>query len=178
MIALPGLIISILILCKITYSIWAYFYLVYLSLKSPTLISFQLCLHSSTSYLHRYSSYCGSVKSYLHRYSSYCGSVKSYLHRYSLYCGSVKSYLHRYSSYCGSVKSYLHRYSSYCGSVKSYLHRYSSYCGSVTFYLCRYSTVLQCCFNSGYKIYLIKMWVTIEVLEGVKPSCCLISSSS
>ena len=47
--------------------------MVYLSLKSPTLISFQLCLRSSTSYLHRYSSYCGSVKSYLHRYSSYCG---------------------------------------------------------------------------------------------------------
>ena len=62
MIAFPGLIISILFLCRITYSILAHFYLVYSSLKSPTLISFQLCLHSSTSYLHRYSSYCGSVK--------------------------------------------------------------------------------------------------------------------
>jgi hypothetical protein len=61
MIALPGLIISILFLCRITYSILAHFYLVYLSYKSPTLISFKLCLHSSTSYLHRYSSYCGSV---------------------------------------------------------------------------------------------------------------------
>ena len=53
---------SILILYKITYSILAHFYLVYLSLKSPTLISLQLCLRSSTSYLLRYSSYRGSVK--------------------------------------------------------------------------------------------------------------------
>ena len=48
--------------CRITYSVLAHFYLVYLSLKLPTLISFQLCLCSSKSYLHRYSSYCGSVK--------------------------------------------------------------------------------------------------------------------
>ena len=47
--------------CRITYSILAHFYFVYLSLKSPTLISFQLCLRSSMSSLHRYSSYCGSV---------------------------------------------------------------------------------------------------------------------
>ena len=70
MIAFPGLIISILFLCRITYSILAHFYLVYLSLQSPTLISFQLCLCSSTSYLDRYSSYCGSVTIYLHRYST------------------------------------------------------------------------------------------------------------
>ena len=94
MIAFLGLKISILFLCRVTYSILAHFYLVYLSLKSPTLISFQLCLWSSTSYLHRYSSYCGSVKSYLHRYSSYCGSIKSYLHRYSLYCSSVSTCNH------------------------------------------------------------------------------------
>jgi hypothetical protein len=39
MIALPGLIISILFLCRVTYSILAHFYLVYLSSKPPTLIS-------------------------------------------------------------------------------------------------------------------------------------------
>ena len=67
MIAFLGLKISILFLCRVTYSILAHFYLVYLSLKSPTLISFQLCLHSYTSYLHRYSSYCGSVSTVVHQ---------------------------------------------------------------------------------------------------------------
>ena len=46
--------------------------------------------------------------------------LKSYLHRYSSYCGSVTIYLHRYSSYCGSVTIYLRRYSSYCGSVSTF----------------------------------------------------------
>ena len=89
MIAFPGLIISILSRCRITYSLLAHFYLVHLSLKSSTLISFQPCLHSSTSYLHRYSSYCGSVTIYLHRYSSYCGSVSTHFFHWEILLNDI-----------------------------------------------------------------------------------------
>ena len=95
MIALPGLIISILILCRITYSILALFHLAYLSFKSFTQY-FTYKLQAST-FLYilstQYSILEVVLQSYLHRYSSYCGRVTIHLHRYSSYCGSVSTQL-------------------------------------------------------------------------------------
>ena len=99
MIAFLGLIILILFLCRITYSILAHFYLVYLTLKSPTLISFQLCLQSSKSYLHRYSSYCGSIKIISTQVFFHTVVVLQSIYTGLLpYCGRVTIYLYRYST--------------------------------------------------------------------------------
>ena len=116
------------------------------------------------------------LKSYLHRYSSYCGSVKSYLHRYSSYCGSAKSYLHRYSSYCGSAKSYLHRYSSYCGSVQV-ISMQVFYYTAVVFQLLAASLLVSLPISSFSCIFAMYSFATTILKSAVQMSMLNISFS-
>ena len=110
MIALPGLLISILFFCRISYSILAHFIWSMYPLShllSILLISFKL-LYFLMFYLHSIQ-YWGSVSwPYLWRYSS----ILQYWY-YHIYTGILP--------YCSHtlvvILSYLHRYSSDCGSV-------------------------------------------------------------
>jgi hypothetical protein len=89
MIALPGLIISILFCCRITYSILAHFIWSVYTIKSFTQNSTTYKLTAASSFL-----YGISMQSFFH-------TVVVLLITYGvivLYCGSDTIYLHRYSS--------------------------------------------------------------------------------
>ena len=128
MIAFPGLIISILFCCRISYSIlahfiWSIYCLSCLLLWASSFIYIPLC-HIYAGIL----PYCGSVTICLHRYSSILWLCYNHIHTGILpYCGyvtiiSTQVFLHNVVvlqfTYTGILP--------YCGSVTIYLQRYSS----------------------------------------------------